>query len=112
MNSSKIDSVLILYTELSQYTVECLNALVQFNQNLKVYVVKWPINNEAPFVFEFDERIIVFEKSEIDLINYANKINPRVVLCSGWIDKDYIKLIISLKKEVIKVLAFDNYWEN
>jgi glycosyltransferase involved in cell wall biosynthesis len=112
LSSSKIDSVLILYTELSQYTVECLNALVQFNQNLKVYVVKWPINNEAPFVFEFDERIIVFEKSEIDLINYANKINPRVVLCSGWIDKDYIKLIISLKKEVIKVLAFDNYWEN
>jgi glycosyltransferase involved in cell wall biosynthesis len=112
LSSSKIDCVLILYTELSQYTVECLNALVQVNPNLKVYVIKWPINNEAPFVFEFDERIIVVEKSEIELDNYANKINPSVILCSGWMDKDYIKLIKSLKTEVVKVLAFDNYWEN
>jgi glycosyltransferase involved in cell wall biosynthesis len=112
LNSSKIDNVLILYTELSQYTVECLNALTKVNQNLKVHVVKWPINNEAPFVFEFDERIIVVEKSEIDLNNYANKISPKVILCSGWVDKDYIKLIKSFKTNVIKVLAFDNYWEN
>ena len=112
MSSSNTDNVLILYTELSQYTVECLNALTKVNENLKIYVVKWPINDEAPFVFEFDKRIIVVEKSELNLYHYATKISPRVILCSGWIDKDYIKLIKSIKIDAIKVLVFDNYWEN
>jgi glycosyltransferase involved in cell wall biosynthesis len=109
---SKIDTALVLYTELAQYTVECLNSLVRTNKNIQIHVVKWPINNEAPFIFNFHERIIVTEKVDIDLVSYYNKINPKVIICSGWIDNDYINFIKNLKSKVVKVLAFDNYWEN
>ena len=112
MKSSKLDTALILYTELAQYTAECLNTLVERNKNLKVYVIKWPINNEAPFNFNFNDRIIVKDKKDIDLKKYSKIINPKIIICSGWIDKEYIDFIKSLKINVIKILAFDNYWEN
>lgn len=112
MISNKLDTALVLYTELAQYTVECFNDLVRKNKNLKIYIVKWPVNNEAPFVFNFHERIIVTEKGDIDLVSYCNKIKPKVILCSGWVDKDYVSFIKNIKTKVVKVLAFDNYWEN
>lgn len=101
--------IFFLYSELSEYTVECLNYLSDSN-NFEIYVFSWPINIEAPFEFNISKKInhlnvnLIFEKSK--------ELKPDMIFCSGWLDKTYIKLIKSIKFKSTKILMVDNYWKN
>jgi len=103
--------VLILYSELAGYTVNCFNQFVIDNENSEIHVIRWSLNMEAPFVFSFEENIIVQDKNEIDISTYIDKITPSVIICSGWFDKEYLAAIKKYKN-IPSVLMFDNYWEN
>ena len=104
--------ILILCTELSIYTVNCLNFYSQNNNDVEMHVIHFRINKEAPFVFDINNEIFCLDKEEINVLDYAKKIKPDLILCSGWIDKEYLKIIRKFKKKNIKtVLVFDNYWE-
>lgn len=97
--------ILILYRELAGYTVECLNKLAIRHDLL---VVHYPINNEAPFNFEFNASIELESKSEITSTK-IDQFNPSFILCSGWSDKEYIEWVKYLNKPT--ALAFDTIWQ-
>ena len=58
--------ILILYTELSIYTVNCLNYYSQNNTDVEIHIIHWSINQEAPFVFNLDKRVFHHEKVNLN----------------------------------------------
>jgi glycosyltransferase involved in cell wall biosynthesis len=80
--------------------------------HVKITVVRWPINKEAPFQFDFGD-IEVVEKSDLPgakLKEWVENYNPQAIFCSGWIDKDYTAVCKSFKSKIPVTLALDNHW--
>ena len=83
---------LFLYTEIAEYVLACCNELANHGE---VHIVRWPVNKEAPFKFEENKKIKLYSKTDYNqdqLTHLVNSINPDVIVCSGWIDKDYLKI--------------------
>lgn len=105
--------VLIFYSELAGYTVACLNYFNQMHANVEIHLVSWPVNPEAPFQFKVGQSIKRYNRKDFDsagLIRLVNEVNPDLILCSGWMDKDYLKAVKSRKKSTRAVLLMDNRW--
>lgn len=103
--------VLILYTELAAYTIACINAASR--NGFEMHVVRWPVNSEAPFQFDLNEAVYVYEREDYgsdELIEIAENIQPDLVLLSGWIDKGYLKTVNKTHKYCPSVLMLDNPW--
>jgi glycosyltransferase involved in cell wall biosynthesis len=103
---------LFLYTELAGYTLNCMKEAMVLNQNLKIHVVRWPLVDEAPFQFNF-ENVKVYDRSNFDfkkLVELVNKENFDLIVCSGWVDKEYVKVCRAFKNVLPTVLALDNQW--
>ena len=101
--------ILFLYTELADYLVTCCKEL---SLNNDVFIIRYPVNKEAPFKFEF-ETLNVFDKSDFSfdaLCKKVNEINPDKIICSGWIDKDYLKIVKKYFNKIPTVIAFDTQW--
>ncbi len=106
--------LLFLYTELSGYFLACLKELRQID-DFEIYVIHWDINKEAPFSFSFPEHIKFYPKNLIEIGELAKKIEsfePDFVYCSGWLDKDYLKIISRFKKKIPTVIGVDTPWQN
>jgi glycosyltransferase involved in cell wall biosynthesis len=104
--------ILFLYTELAGYFLACVDALAQ-RENVEVHIVRWPINKEAPFDFEFSNDIHFYDKKEYSLQQLealAEEINPDVIYASGWIDKEYLKVCKKYKSSIPVIVGFDNQW--
>jgi glycosyltransferase involved in cell wall biosynthesis len=105
--------MLFLYTELAAYTTACMEHFVSKYSDAEIHLVRWPVNQEAPFEFEFGERIQVYERKNYTretLTKLVSEINPDAILCSGWIDKDYVRICRQWKEKVPVILAMDNKW--
>ena len=106
-------TVLVLYTELAPYVLACLNAFVK-EHAVDLHLVRWPVNKEAPFDLEFDPRITVHERnalSDDQLLELAQRIAPRMVIASGWVDKGYLNVCRALRKRgATTVMSFDTAW--
>src|ERR1044072_7149462 len=104
--------ILVLYTELAGYTLASLRAL--HKQDVSIHLVRWPVNNEAPFYFSFDEGIKVYDRKEFTnakLLKLADEIQPALILCSGWTDKAYLAVCKVWRRSIPVVLAMDNKWQ-
>ncbi len=106
-------TVLVLYTELAPYVLACLNAFVE-EHAVDIHLVRWALNKEAPFHLEFDPRITVYERNALNddqLLVLAQRISPRMVIASGWVDKGYLKVCRALRKRgATTVMSFDTAW--
>lgn len=103
-------TVLFLYTELADYFLKCCDEL---SKNNEVHIVRWPVNKEAPFKFSFSEQIKIYDKSDYvgdALSTLIEKINPDVLVCSGWVDKDYLKATKPYFKKIPTVMTCDTHW--
>ncbi|MCU0434614.1 MAG: glycosyltransferase family 4 protein [Bacteroidia bacterium] len=103
--------VLFLYTEIAGYTLACLRALAQ--TGAEVHLVRWPVNQEAPFNFDFGDKLQVYSRRELgdeQLIALAARISPHAIVCSGWVDKGYVAVCRKWKPKIPVVLAMDNKW--
>jgi glycosyltransferase involved in cell wall biosynthesis len=103
-------TVLFFYTEISAYTEACLEALAS---RAKIYVVKYPVNKEAPFQFSTIDNCTYYDRFQYtfsDLLELSKSISPHLLIVSGWIDKDYIKVARRFKNKIPVVLTMDNYW--
>ncbi|MDO9000575.1 glycosyltransferase family 4 protein [Sediminibacterium sp.] len=103
-------TVLFLYTELADYFIKSCENL---SETEEVHIIRWPVNKEAPFVFSFSEKLKVYEKNNytfLQLEQLIKKINPDILICSGWIDKDYLKLTKPYFKKIPTVLTCDTHW--
>jgi glycosyltransferase involved in cell wall biosynthesis len=101
---------LFLYTEIAEYFLACCNELAKHGE---VHIIRWPVNKEAPFQFQINPQLKLYTKSEYDfeeLQTLVKRINPSVIICSGWIDKDYLKITRSYFKKIPTVMTCDTHW--
>jgi len=101
---------LFLYTELAGYNFPCFNELIK--QVAEVLIISYPVNKEAPF--KFDNSILkVYNRKELSynqMLELCNNFNPDVICCSGWIDKEYLKICKQFKGKAKRVVSIDNKW--
>jgi len=102
--------VLFLYTELADYFLKCCEELTK---SAEVHIIRWPVNKEAPFEFKYPEKIKVYDKNKYnfsELEKLTASMQPDMIICSGWIDKDYLKLTKPYFKKIPTVLTCDTHW--
>ncbi|WP_430810970.1 MULTISPECIES: glycosyltransferase family 4 protein [unclassified Carboxylicivirga] len=118
--------ILFLYTELAGYVMSCFKALAATPQSLnpipnglnhpmgvEVHVVRWPVNKEAPFAFDSPDGVHIYNRPDYTdelLMKLVNDINPDKIICSGWVDKGYLKVCKAYKGQVPTLLTLDNHW--
>ena len=103
-------TVLFLYTELADYFLKCCDEL---SKTADVHIVRWPVNKEAPFKFSYSDKIKIYDKNEYSregLKDLVAGIGPDMIVCSGWVDKDYLKLTKPYFKKIPTVLTCDTHW--
>ncbi len=101
---------LFLYSEIAIYFLKCCEELAKNNE---VHVVKWPLNKAAPFKFNYSKSINIYKKNNYnrkELIQLIKNINPDIIICSGWMDKDYLKITKLYFKKIPTVLSCDTQW--
>lgn len=94
--------------------VTCINALAEDSRVSEIHLFRYPVNKEAPFIFNFNSKVTVYNRKDYsgkDMLELSHEINPRLVLCSGWIDKEYLGICKSFKNKAQTVLTMDNHWE-
>ncbi len=103
--------VLILYRELAGYVVACINRLhIEYQAN--VDVIAYPLNNDAPFQFQFAPGITLESRQNFTSESLLKKIqggNYDLIFVSGWADKDYLHALKG-SKTAVKIMGFDTWW--
>lgn len=103
--------VLFLYTELADYF---LSACEQLSQTADVHIIRWPVNSEAPFVFKSSSPVKLYNRREMDLrsmLDLVRQINPEMLVCSGWVDKTYLKIVRKYAGKIPTILTLDTQWK-
>lgn len=101
---------LFLYTEIAEYVIACCNELAKYGE---VHIVRWPVNKEAPFQFQVSSNIKLYSKTDYNqeqLKQLVTSIGPDVIICSGWIDKDYLKITKQYFEKIPTVMTCDTHW--
>lgn len=104
--------ILFLYSEIATYFLACLNQLNQ-DYDVEIHLVRWAVNPEAPFQFEIPESFRVYERNDYnkaELLKLSQKIQPDLIFCTGWIDKDYIQVCKQFKSKIPTIAGIDNHW--
>lgn len=105
--------VLILYTELAQYLLSSISRFVERNE-AQILIVRWPLNQEAPFEFEYPDRCEILDRDTLNnetLLEKAKAFGPDAILASGWVDKGYTHTCKLLKKEGVRtIMCTDTRW--
>ena len=105
--------LLFLYTELAGYFIACLKKLQELH-DVEILVIHWDINKEAPFTFNFPQNVQFYSKNSLSKEELSAKVasfNPDFIYCSGWVDRDYLKIISTFKKKIATVIVLDNPWQ-
>ncbi len=105
--------IVFLYTEIATYFLACIEKLAQ-QPNIEITVIRWPVNQEAPFDFSFSPHIKFYNRKDFEtdqkLIDFVKELQPSVVYSSGWIDKGYLKVCKYYKNRIPVIVGFDNQW--
>jgi glycosyltransferase involved in cell wall biosynthesis len=107
----KKEKVLILYEELANYFVSCLN---KYNEmfDVEIHVFRKTPSQLAPFSFNFTN-LHVYDRENFnykELIQIVKSINPQLIFCGGWAYKPYLKLVDYYHGKIPTVIGFDNKW--
>jgi len=108
----KQHNIVFLYTEIAPYFLACCNKLAE-SYDVNIHVVRYPVNNEAPFTFSSQQKINLYNRKDYtlsSLLDLIEKINPSIIVCSGWIDKDYLQICKKQAKKIPTVLTLDTHW--
>ncbi|MBK9192930.1 MAG: hypothetical protein IPM77_16325 [Crocinitomicaceae bacterium] len=103
--------VVFLYTEIAGYFLSCVKEL---SVSADVLIVRWPVNSEAPFDLKGYPGLEIIDRTKIqesDLQKKVKDFNPDILVCSGWIDKGYLKIAKSFSKKIPVVVSLDNHWK-
>ncbi len=104
--------IVFLYTELAEYTIACFRALKK--QGADLLIIHYPINPEAPFSFDLDgighfQEVNSFGSLE-DIKSAIAAFHPDKIVCSGWINKSYLRICREWRKKAECILTMDNHW--
>ena len=93
--------IVFLYTEIASYFLACVKQLLEYPL-VEIHIVRYAINKEAPFEFNFPENITVYERdhyTDLTLLQLVDSISPAIIVCSGWIDSGYLSICKKHKKK-------------
>lgn len=110
---SNLLRVLILYTELAGYFVACVKHLLLQQKDIKILLIHYPVNQEAPFSFNLTNNLISIQysaKAHSEILNEIDAFSPQIILCSGWGNKFYLSVIKKYKSKAKNVVFIDNQW--
>ena len=105
-------NIVFLYTEIAPYFLACCTKLAE-DYDVNIHVVRYPVNNEAPFTFSSQQKINLYNRKDYTLASLTDlmkKLNPSIIVCSGWIDKDYLAICKKYVKKIPTVLTLDTHW--
>lgn len=106
--------VVVLWSRLSGYLVECLAQLV--SHGVELMTVHWPASSDAPFKFaDSDIPGQRFLRTRFrryrELEEILKKFQPGAALVSGWMDRLYLRAAYGLRRRgCVVVGALDNQW--
>jgi glycosyltransferase involved in cell wall biosynthesis len=106
-------TIVFLYTELSEYFLSCVENLSQ-RPNVEIHLVHYPINQEAPFEFSFNESVYRYDRKKLNRValhELMQQLSPHLIYCSGWIDKEYLAACRKMKSSIPVVVGLDNAWK-
>src|ERR1700761_8269863 len=95
-------NIVFLYTEIAPYFLACCHKLAE-TYHVNIHVVRYPVNSEAPFNFSNQQKINLYDRKNYtlsSLLHLLEKLNPSVIVCSGWIDKEYLKVCKKYAKKI------------
>jgi glycosyltransferase involved in cell wall biosynthesis len=99
--------LVILYSGLSGYSAACQRALKE--KGVELMVFHWPKAGNAPFDDEIVSHIDhLYDKSEFSngqILQKIRSFGAEVILMSGWMDKDYLEMAKTLKREGKTIIA-------
>ena len=102
--------ILFLYTEIATYFLACVKEL---HKSADIAIIRWAVNSEAPFSFEFNPEWQVFERNQFvtkELIDFTEEFQPDILVCSGWIDEGYNSVAKHWKGKIPTVISLDNHY--
>ncbi|MDA0973859.1 MAG: glycosyltransferase family 4 protein [Bacteroidetes bacterium] len=102
--------ITFLYSELAGYLFACFEMAAK---DASLTVVHWPVNEEAPFSIPQIENVTFHSKDRLDIDEMESIVGesvPQLLLVSGWLDKDYLRLARSYAKKIPTVILFDTQW--
>jgi hypothetical protein len=106
-------SVLVLYTDIMPYTVQCLDEFSNlFNVSLNIFIN--PIKDQTPFKPKENSRIKYFDNTDAELfiLNLLEKDKPKFILVSGWNNKIYLKIsLIARKMGIVTITGCDTFFK-
>lgn len=105
--------ILFLYTEIAAYLTSSVKYFLQKNPQAEVHIVRFPVNKEAPFEIKHFPNLFLYQRNEFNssaLFDFAKSLKPDIVLCSGWVDKTYLKICSHFFNITPCVLILDNHW--
>ncbi|WP_373032370.1 glycosyltransferase family 4 protein [Sulfurovum sp.] len=106
--------IVILFSRLSDYMINVLDHWVK-TSNVELHVIRKEVDQkEAPFefkneyagIFLYDRETFSFET----MFEKVQNINPDMILCSGWSDKEYLKVVSYYSGKIPTVMSMDNQW--
>lgn len=106
----KRPKVLFLYTEIATYFLACIKELYK---EADIAIVRWPLNAEAPFQFEFHKNWRILDRNDLDtksLIEFSKAFNPDLLVCSGWIDNSYNAVAKFWYHKIPTIISLDNHF--
>lgn len=106
--------ILYLYSELMGYNIPVLHYLEK-NYEVELNVVSWK-KKISKYQIEKSNKINYYFKEDFEndeLFRFVLNVAPNVIVTSGWMDKDYLKICKYNKKKGVKIVgAMDTQWEN
>jgi glycosyltransferase involved in cell wall biosynthesis len=106
--------ILVLYTRLAGYFIECLKEFVKQNPEAEILCIAYPSSNDAPFKYPKIERFDILVKNSNPgssqhqiVLNF----NPTAIYVAGWADPFYNNLIKTFKGDIPIIVGMDNPWK-
>lgn len=102
--------IVFLYSEVAGYF---LAAADELSKHADILIIRWPVNEEAPFDFSQYQDLQIELKSDYNRATLAQRVQdfcPDIMVCSGWMDKDYLQVVKQMPSSTKRVLTMDNHW--
>ena len=104
--------ILYLYAEVMGYTLATIREL-KLRYNAEIHVVHWDARKLTPFEHGIDYARF-YARSTLSLGSLkklALQIQPDLVVVSGWVDKEYMRVArLQRKRGIPVVVGFDDQW--
>ena len=96
------------------YTLSTCKILASYGY--EIHIVHWDNKKLSDYLPEINDKIFLYKRSKMDyadLKKLALTLNSKILVVSGWMDTDYLKIArIYIKKDKITVCCVDNKWKN